>query len=49
MLALLRGGSWYLAPRHCRSAFRFRLRPDSAGNGAGFRVVCKLPKNIEDD
>jgi formylglycine-generating enzyme required for sulfatase activity len=41
---LLRGGSWYFLPGDCRSAFRFRLRPDNAGHDIGFRVVC-LPQD----
>jgi formylglycine-generating enzyme required for sulfatase activity len=40
---LLRGGSWYLIPGACRSASRYRLRPDYAFNAVGFRVVC-LPQ-----
>ncbi|MFN7819139.1 MAG: formylglycine-generating enzyme family protein, partial [Cyanobacteriota bacterium] len=40
---LLRGGSWYFAPRGCRSASRFHDRPVGAGYPLGFRVVC-LPQ-----
>ncbi len=40
---LLRGGSWLGLPGFCRSADRGRLRPDDAGSGVGFRVVC-LPQ-----
>jgi formylglycine-generating enzyme required for sulfatase activity len=40
---LLRGGSWFNFPRNCRSAYRDLIRPDDAGNGVGFRVVC-LPQ-----
>jgi formylglycine-generating enzyme required for sulfatase activity len=40
---LLRGGSWYLNPGSCRSAFRFHLQPDYALHYVGFRVVC-LPQ-----
>ncbi|MFN9635477.1 MAG: formylglycine-generating enzyme family protein, partial [Synechococcaceae cyanobacterium] len=40
---LLRGGSWDLIPRDCRSACRDRLEPDFASNDVGFRVVC-LPQ-----
>jgi formylglycine-generating enzyme required for sulfatase activity len=40
---LLRGGSWDLYPRNCRSAYRDHARPDSAYNHVGFRVVC-LPQ-----
>jgi formylglycine-generating enzyme required for sulfatase activity len=37
---LLRGGSWYVAPDNCRSAYRYYDYPDSRYNGIGFRVVC---------
>ena len=40
---LLRGGSWFSAPRDCRSAHRGRSRPDDADFGIGCRVVC-LPQ-----
>ncbi|MFN9990961.1 MAG: formylglycine-generating enzyme family protein [Cyanobacteriota bacterium] len=40
---LLRGGSWLGIPWDCRSASRFRIRPDVALNTIGFRVVC-LPQ-----
>jgi formylglycine-generating enzyme required for sulfatase activity len=40
---LLRGGSWFLNPRYCRSACRYRFRPGFASIGVGFRVVC-LPQ-----
>jgi formylglycine-generating enzyme required for sulfatase activity len=40
---LLRGGSWGINPRYCRSAFRNRYRPDYANGIIGFRVVC-LPQ-----
>ena len=40
---VLRGGSWYDFPRNCRSAYRYRPRPDNAEGSAGFRVVC-LPQ-----
>jgi formylglycine-generating enzyme required for sulfatase activity len=41
---LLRGGSWYLNPRGCRSADRYNYRPDYRGNFIGFRVCC-LPQD----
>ncbi len=41
---LLRGGSWYLSPRFCRSACRSRFRPVYANYHVGFRVVC-LPQD----
>ncbi|MFM7267732.1 MAG: formylglycine-generating enzyme family protein [Cyanobium sp.] len=37
---LLRGGSWYIIPRNCRSAYRIHDRPDYADSFVGFRVVC---------
>jgi formylglycine-generating enzyme required for sulfatase activity len=37
---LLRGGSWNLGPRFCRSAARYLFRPSGR---VGFRVVC-LPQ-----
>ena len=40
---LLRGGSWGVYPRHCRSAFRFHRRPGGVGGSVGLRVVC-LPQ-----
>jgi len=40
---LLRGGSWNGLPRYCRSACRYRYRPDFAYFSVGFRVVC-LPQ-----
>jgi formylglycine-generating enzyme required for sulfatase activity len=41
---LLRGGSWNVNPRGCRSAYRFRNLPDDADLYVGFRVVC-LPQD----
>ena len=40
---LLRGGSWYVYPGVCRSAYRDHGRPVNAGFNIGFRVVC-LPQ-----
>jgi formylglycine-generating enzyme required for sulfatase activity len=40
---LLRGGSWYLYPWNCRSAYRYLSQPDDALISIGFRVVC-LPQ-----
>ncbi len=38
---LLRGGSWFINPRNCRSAFRFNhVAPDYGNDFFGFRVVC---------
>jgi formylglycine-generating enzyme required for sulfatase activity len=39
-LRLLRGGSWYVYPRLCRSAGRLRLAPGVRSIVIGFRVVC---------
>jgi formylglycine-generating enzyme required for sulfatase activity len=36
----LRGGSWYVSPRYCRSAVRFNIRRDDFNLNRGFRVVC---------
>ncbi len=37
---LLRGGSWFLNPVHCRSAYRNRDSPVNDFDNFGFRVVC---------
>ena len=42
-MRLLRGGSWFNGPRHCRSAFRSSLHPASRDSIAGFRVCCLPP------
>jgi formylglycine-generating enzyme required for sulfatase activity/GH24 family phage-related lysozyme (muramidase) len=42
---LLRGGSWCLNPRYCRSAYRNFNLPYLAGNNVGFRVCC-LPQDL---
>jgi formylglycine-generating enzyme required for sulfatase activity len=39
----LRGGSWLVIPRYCRSAHRGHDLPDYANGSVGFRVVC-LPQ-----
>jgi formylglycine-generating enzyme required for sulfatase activity len=36
---VLRGGSWFVNPNGCRSAFRFRDITDFFNDGVGFRVV----------
>jgi formylglycine-generating enzyme required for sulfatase activity len=41
---LLRGGSWFDFPGHCRSAYRGRSQPGLASRHVGFRVVC-LPQD----
>ncbi|HEV3439609.1 MAG TPA: formylglycine-generating enzyme family protein [Gemmata sp.] len=40
---VLRGGSWYIYARSCRSAYRFRSVPNSRGYH-GFRVCLSLEK-----
>ena len=40
---LLRGGSWYIYPWFCRSAYRNLNQPGDANYDVGFRVVC-LPQ-----
>jgi formylglycine-generating enzyme required for sulfatase activity len=37
---LLRGGSWYDLPEHCRSAYRSYYNLDGYYHSIGFRVVC---------
>jgi formylglycine-generating enzyme required for sulfatase activity len=37
---VLRGGSWYNFPYHCRSAYRLGSKLDVDGSRVGFRVVC---------
>jgi formylglycine-generating enzyme required for sulfatase activity len=37
---LLRGGSWYVHPAYCRSAYRGFDHPDDRDIGIGFRVCC---------
>jgi formylglycine-generating enzyme required for sulfatase activity len=39
---LLRGGSWDLDPRYCRSAYRGHFSPDIRDNGLGFRLVSSM-------
>ena len=41
---LLRGGSWDLNPRNCRSANRNWVDPGSRDLNIGFRVVCVAPR-----
>jgi len=41
---LLRGGSWGILPRLCRSAYRSILHPADRGSLFGFRVCC-LPQD----
>ena len=39
-LRVIRGGSWYVHGRICRSAVRDRTDPGSQGNSLGFRVAA---------
>jgi formylglycine-generating enzyme required for sulfatase activity len=39
LFKVVRGGSWYYASRHCRSAARDSRVPDSTDDTVGFRVV----------
>ncbi len=39
---VVRGGSWSLSPKYCRSAKRSCYAPDSNYNFLGFRVVCVI-------
>ena len=39
----LRGGSWYAAPKLCRSAYRVRHHPGHRDSDIGFRPVMPLP------
>ena len=41
---VIRGGSWHGLPSLCRSANRFRRRPEMGGNDVGFRVVAEIKK-----
>ncbi|MEO0970858.1 MAG: formylglycine-generating enzyme family protein, partial [Cyanobacteria bacterium J06639_18] len=39
---VLRGGSWYINPIFCRSAYRFDRSPATMEYDIGFRVVCSV-------
>jgi formylglycine-generating enzyme required for sulfatase activity len=41
---ILRGGSWDIVPRYCRSACRHKRAANSTYPDIGFRVVCEMPK-----
>jgi len=43
---ILRGGSWILNPRDCRSAYRYSNSPDYRDINLGFRVVCSAPRTL---
>ncbi len=40
---VVRGGSWFGRPRHCRSALRYGSNRDNVGYVRGFRVASALP------
>jgi formylglycine-generating enzyme required for sulfatase activity len=40
---VVRGGSWFGFPGHCRAACRFRLPADYRHDYWGFRVCCGAP------
>lgn len=42
---VLRGGSWYVAPVYCRSAYRSGYVPVGRGDVIGFRVVVEVGQN----
>ena len=39
-LRVLRGGSWIISARFCRSAYRRGFRPDIRDEYSGFRLCC---------
>jgi formylglycine-generating enzyme required for sulfatase activity len=41
---VLRGGSWLIDPRRCRSATRSYNPPDNRSHAFGFRVVREIPR-----
>jgi formylglycine-generating enzyme required for sulfatase activity len=43
---LLRGGSWFLVPHDCRSAYRYSGHPGGRFGGVGFRVCCLPPGSL---
>lgn len=43
---LLRGGSWYLDPRYCRSAYRTYNSPDVSNDDYGFRLVVSGARTL---
>ena len=40
---VIRGSSWFLNPKYCRSAYRDHDTPGSRDDGIGFRVCCSVP------
>ena len=43
---LLRGGSWGLNAKDCRSAVRLLITPDNRYVSVGFRVVCRASRTL---
>jgi formylglycine-generating enzyme required for sulfatase activity len=43
---LLRGGSWIIDPRNCRSAYRYGSHPGDRNNFIGFRIVSCLARTL---
>ncbi len=43
---VFRGGSWFYAPRYCRSAYRLYGSAGFDFSSYGFRVVCRLPRTM---
>ncbi|WP_204140733.1 formylglycine-generating enzyme family protein [Halomicronema sp. CCY15110] len=41
---ILRGGSCFVFPWFCRSAYRYNITPGDRSNGLGFRVCCTAPQ-----
>ncbi len=41
-----RGGSWYVNPSNCRSAYRSKDSPEFRFNSYGFRMVCAVAQRI---
>ena len=41
---VIRGGSWHGLATLCRSASRFKRRPEMGGNDVGFRIVLAVEK-----
>jgi formylglycine-generating enzyme required for sulfatase activity len=46
-LKMLRGGSWFLIPRYCRSAYRYGIVRDYWYSYIGFRVVCAFYPGLD--
>jgi formylglycine-generating enzyme required for sulfatase activity len=44
---VLRGGSWLINPRYCRSASRDDYLPGDRSSSFGFRVSCHAPRTLQ--